>query len=92
MHHALLEEIRNINTMLIDTELTLNEEDADWTAVAGESILVKCTYKAIAPSTYFTSSQLVRLVNFFILFLVLLCLLVMTKVKYLSQKFATLVN
>lgn len=92
MHHALLEELREINFRLIDTELTLNEEDADSTAEAGESILVKCTYKAIALSpglrAHFTSSQLVRLVNFFSFF----CLLMMTKVKCLSQKFATLVN
>ncbi|KAJ4785037.1 mediator of RNA polymerase II transcription subunit 15a-like protein [Rhynchospora pubera] len=62
MHHALLEEIREINIRLIDTELTLNEEDADSTAEGGESILVKCTYTAVALSpglrAHFTSSQL----------------------------------
>ncbi|KAJ4785038.1 mediator of RNA polymerase II transcription subunit 15a-like protein [Rhynchospora pubera] len=62
MNHALLEEIREINFRLIDTELTLNEEEMGSTAEGGESILVKCTYMGIALSpglrTHFTSSQL----------------------------------
>jgi PAX-interacting protein 1 len=70
MYHALLEELREINIRLIDTKLTLNEDDADMTAKAGESILVKCTYNAIALSpgleAHFTSSQLVRLAFLFL--------------------------
>ncbi|KAJ3697854.1 hypothetical protein LUZ61_001559 [Rhynchospora tenuis] len=50
LHHALLEEIREINIRLIDTELTLKEEDADSIAESGESIFVKCTYNAITLS------------------------------------------
>lgn len=69
MYHTLLEELREINIRLIDTELTLSEEDADSTTEAGESILVKCTFKASALSpglkAHFTSSQLVRIVVFF---------------------------
>ncbi|KAJ1697431.1 hypothetical protein LUZ63_005943 [Rhynchospora breviuscula] len=62
LHHALLEEIREINIRLIDTELTLKEEDVDSTAESGESIFVKCTYNAVTLSpglrAHFTSKHL----------------------------------
>ncbi|KAJ4815307.1 Mediator of RNA polymerase II transcription subunit 15a [Rhynchospora pubera] len=62
MRNALLEEICEINVRLIDTELTLKEEDADSIAESDETILVKCTYNAVSLSpglrAHFTSFQL----------------------------------
>ncbi|KAJ3697853.1 hypothetical protein LUZ61_001558 [Rhynchospora tenuis] len=62
MRNALLEEIREINVILIDTELTLKEEDGDLIDESGETILVKCTYNAVSLSpglrAHFASLQL----------------------------------
>lgn len=66
-NQALLEEIKEINSRLIDTVVEFSDEDADPTAMAaakegGEGIIVKCSYSAVALSpnlkSQYVSSQM----------------------------------
>lgn len=53
VNHALQEEIREINRRLIDTVVSICDEDSDSVAAAsegGEGIIVKCSYTAVALS------------------------------------------
>lgn len=67
-NQALLEEIKEINSRLIDTVVDISDEDADPTATAaakegGEGTIVKCSYSAVALSpnlkSQYVSSQMV---------------------------------
>ncbi|KAK1375661.1 Mediator of RNA polymerase II transcription subunit 15a [Heracleum sosnowskyi] len=67
VNHALLEEIREINLLLIDTVVNISDEDVDPTMTAaakegGEGTVVKCSFSAIALSpnlkSHYVSSQM----------------------------------
>ncbi|KAK1368184.1 Mediator of RNA polymerase II transcription subunit 15a [Heracleum sosnowskyi] len=66
-NQSLLEEIKEINSRLIDTVVDISDEDADPTATAaakegGEGTIVKCSYSAVALSpnlkSQYVSSQM----------------------------------
>ncbi|XP_057501857.1 mediator of RNA polymerase II transcription subunit 15a-like [Actinidia eriantha] len=67
-NHALLEEIRGINQRLIDTVVSISEEDVDPTAAAaitaegGEGTVVQCSFSAVALSpnlkSHYASAQM----------------------------------
>ncbi|GFZ09678.1 hypothetical protein Acr_21g0002770 [Actinidia rufa] len=67
-NHALLEEIRGINLRLIDTVVSISEEDVDPTAAAaittegGEGTVVQCSFSAVALSpnlkSHYASAQM----------------------------------
>lgn len=55
VNHALMEEIREINQILIDTVIDISDEDVDPTAAAaaaegGEGTVIKCSFSAVALS------------------------------------------
>lgn len=69
VNFSLLEEIREINQQLIDTVVSISDEDIDSVAAATgscEGTVVKCSFKGVALSSslksLFASAQVVSLI------------------------------